>query len=154
MSAIKCRFSLNATGKLHMAPRRYVNRNRRQVSASRIAAIRTTVAFIVGAVGFVSAVLGFRQNGLDYERLAIIVLAVALTISLLTNGLYLLQGVLESDKPKQIAFLTPSSGEQPFYMGMLAGLVQSASLAHGQDYVIVPSMPGTAFEEVSIWSLF
>jgi ABC-type sugar transport system substrate-binding protein len=37
---------------------------------------------------------------------------------------------------------------------MLTGLVQSASLALGQDYLILPSMPTESFEAVSIWSLF
>lgn len=137
-----------------MARRRYANRSRRQVAGTRVAIVRNTGAFLVAAVGFVSAVLGFKQNGLNYETLTIIALATALGLSLLANGLLYLRNALEGDKPKQIAFLTPSSGEQPFYTSMLSGLVQSASLAHGQDYVILPSMPGTAFEAVSIWSLF
>lgn len=37
---------------------------------------------------------------------------------------------------------------------MLSGLVQNASLALGQDYIIVPSMPIQSFETMSIWALF
>ncbi|ASW55790.1 hypothetical protein CIK06_18820 [Plantactinospora sp. KBS50] len=98
--------------------------------------------------------MAFAAFGLTAAALVIVLLVPALLVSLLINVVFLISARLEEEKPRQIAFLSPSSGGQPFYTALLNGLVRSASLALGQDYIILPSMPTTSFESMSIWALF
>jgi ABC-type sugar transport system substrate-binding protein len=105
-------------------------------------------------ISFGSSVISYTAFGFSWTAVAFILLILALLVSLLANVLLLMDAGLNRARPKRIAFLAPSSGGQSFYTAMLMGLVQSASLAQGQDYIILPSMPTRSFESMSIWSLF
>jgi ABC-type sugar transport system substrate-binding protein len=109
---------------------------------------------VVFLITFGSSVLSFTTYGFSWKTVGAVALILIFLLSLLGNVLFFMASHLQSEKPRKIAFLTPSSGGQPFYTAMLTGLVRGASLALGQDYLVVPSMPTESFEAVSIWSLF
>ncbi len=109
---------------------------------------------IVSVVTVASTVLSFTVLGFSWQALGIAAVGVIFVLSLLLNLYLWKESRAEDELVKQIAFLTPSTGDQPFYSSMLTGLVRTASLALGQNYVIIPSMPTQNFEAVSIWALF
>jgi ABC-type sugar transport system substrate-binding protein len=101
-----------------------------------------------------SATLSFSTYGISVRTLAASLLVLVFLASLLGNAITFHDARTRKTNVRYIAFLTPSSGDQPFYASMLSGLVRSAALALGQNYVVIPSMPTESFETVSIWSLF
>jgi ABC-type sugar transport system substrate-binding protein len=109
---------------------------------------------IVFIITMASTLLSFTAFGVAWPTIVIAVLSLGLLLSLLGNALYFIDARNRRGGPKQIAFITPSSGGQPFYATMLGALVRSVSLALGQNYILVPSMPAESFEAVSIWALF
>lgn len=133
---------------------RYNRERRRNVGKRQRQVVKRTGQGIVSLISFGSSVISYTAFGFSWTAAAFILLVLALLVSLLANVLLLMDAGLNRARPKRIAFLAPSSGGQSFYTAMLMGLVQSASLAQGQDYIILPSMPTRSFESMSIWSLF
>lgn len=133
---------------------RYDRGRRRNVGKRQLQVVKRVGQGIVFLIGFGSTVISYVSFGFSWTAVAFILFILALLVSLLANVLLLMDVRLNRARPKRIAFLAPSSGGQPFYAAMLTGLVQSASLAQGQDYIILPSMPTRSFESMSIWSLF
>jgi ABC-type sugar transport system substrate-binding protein len=108
---------------------------------------------VVFVVSMGSALIAFREFGINWQSITIAALSCLLMISLLANAVYILDIMRYKHNAKHIAFLTPSSGDQPFYTAMLYGLIRNANLL-GQNYVIIPAMPPLNFETASIWGLF
>jgi ABC-type sugar transport system substrate-binding protein len=106
---------------------------------------------VVFVISMTSSILSF---GLTWRTVIITAFVVTLVLSLGANIIFVLESRHQGKVAKQIAFLTPSSGDQPFYDSMLSCLIRNASLALGQNYVVIPSMPTQPFEAVSIWALF
>ena len=109
---------------------------------------------IVFIISVTSAVLSFTAFGVSSMAILITSIVVLLLLSLLANALFLFDSMSHRKGVKYIAFLTPSSGDQPFYTAMLNELLKNVSIALGQDYVIIPSIPRDSFETLSIWRLF
>jgi len=129
-------------------------RVRRGPSIHQLQFVKRVAQAIVFLISLGSSIISFTAFGFSWTTIVVVVLILALLVSLLANVVFLLNSRMHRRKPRQIAFLTPSSGGQPFYTTMLVGLVRSAALALGQDYIILPAMPTQSFETVSIWSLF
>ena len=134
--------------------KRYKTRSCREASDSRRQIVTRAGQGLVFLITFGSSILSIAGFGVTWKTIVLVALITVFLLSLLANVLFLLGSHFDAAKPKQIAFLTPSSGGQPFYTSMLTGMVQSASLALSQDYLIVPWMPTESFQAVSIWSLF
>lgn len=134
--------------------RKFKTRLRQQAFDRRHAQVQTLGRIIVSVVTVASTVLSFTVLGFSWQALGIAALGVVSVLSILLNIYLWKESRGEDELVKQIAFLTPSTGDQPFYSSMLTGLVRTASLALGQNYVIIPSMPTQNFETVSIWALF
>jgi ABC-type sugar transport system substrate-binding protein len=133
---------------------RYNTRMRRDAGKRQLQLVKRTGQGIIFLISLGSSAISFTAFGYSWTTIAFALLILALLVSLLANVLFLMDARLNQGRPKRIAFLGPSSGEQPFYTAMLTGLVRSASLAMGQDYIILPSVPTQSFESMSIWSLF
>lgn len=133
---------------------RYKTLTTRQASERQRTAVKRTGQVVVFVVTMASTLLSFTAFGVAWPTIVVAVLSLLLLLSLLANALYFVDARNRRNRPKQIAFITPSSGGQPFYATMLSALVRSASLALGQNYIVVPSMPAESFEPVSIWALF
>jgi ABC-type sugar transport system substrate-binding protein len=101
-----------------------------------------------------ASLLTFKGVGVTWTAVTISGLVLLLLLSLFLNALAYFDARMRQNKAKHIALLIPSSGDQTFYSAMLCGLVRSASLPQGQNYVIVPALPVRSFEEASIWNLF
>jgi ABC-type sugar transport system substrate-binding protein len=127
-------------------PRRKATRQHILISRS----IQVTVLAITAGSSAVSLV----AFGLPWSTIAITGLAATLIVSVITNIMFFQDARNRRDNVKRIAFLAPVSGTEPFYASMLVNIIQSASLTLGQEYMILPTMPTTSFETVSIWSLF
>jgi ABC-type sugar transport system substrate-binding protein len=133
---------------------RYKTMGSRQASERQRKAVKRAGQAIVFVITFGSSVISFVAFGISVIAITVILLGLLLLLSLLANSLYFIDARNRRKGPKQIAFLTPSSGGDAFYATMLEGLVRSTSLALGQNYVLIPSMPAESFEEISIWTLF
>lgn len=107
---------------------------------------------VIGAA--LSALVALKEFGLGWTIVFFAGAGFLLISSLAMNVSFLIDSFISNKAAKYIAFLTPSSGDQPFYTSMLCGLVRNAALALQQNYIIIPSMPTKSFETVSIWSLF
>jgi DNA-binding LacI/PurR family transcriptional regulator len=107
---------------------------------------------VIGAA--LSALLALKEFGLSWTIVLFAGAGFLLISSLAMNVSFIIDSFIVNRSAKYIAFLTPSSGDQPFYTSMLCGLVRNAALALHQNYIIIPSMPTRSFETVSIWSLF
>jgi ABC-type sugar transport system substrate-binding protein len=133
---------------------KYGTPTRREVKEDHLQLVKRVGQATVAVIGLGSAVSSFTAFGVSWTTIAFAVIIIALLVSVLANVLFFVNAHLNAEQPKRIAFLAPSSGGQPFYTAMLIGLVQSASLALGQNYLILPSMPTQSFESMSIWALF
>jgi ABC-type sugar transport system substrate-binding protein len=133
---------------------RYKTMTLRQASARQRQVVKRSGQAIVFVITFGSSIISFAVFRISIITISLTLLSVGLLISLLANALYFIDSRNRRKGPKQIAFLTPSSGGQPFYATMLSELVRSAALALGQNYIVIPSVPAESFETVSIWSLF
>lgn len=137
-----------------MVNEQYRNMTLRQANERQRQAVKRAGQGIVFIVTLASTLGSFTAFGVSWVTIAIGSLSLLLLLSLLANALYYVDSRNRRKGPKQIAFLTPSSGGQSFYATMLYSLVRTASLALGQNYVVVPSVPPQSFEAVSIWALF
>jgi ABC-type sugar transport system substrate-binding protein len=107
--------------------------------------------FVITMAASFASILEF---GVTRTAVTISILVLLLLLSVFSNILSYFDTRMRQTRAKHVAFLIPSSGDQPFYSAMLCGLARSALLPQGQNYVIVPSLPVRSFEEVSVWSLF
>lgn len=133
---------------------RYKTMTLRQANERQSLAVKRTGQALVFVITLASSLLSFTAFGISTTTIVITVLSLLFLLSLLANFLYFIDTRNRRKKPKQIAFLTPSSGGGAFYTTMLSELVRSAVLALGQNYILIPSMPVESFEPVSLWSLF
>lgn len=132
----------------------YKTMSLRQASERQRQAVKRTGQAIVFVITMASSLVSFAAFGTSWPTIVITGLSLCLLLSLLANALFIVDARNRRKGPKQIVFITPSARGEPFYATMLSSLVQSASLALGQNYVLVPSMPVESFETLSIWSLF
>jgi ABC-type sugar transport system substrate-binding protein len=133
---------------------RYKTAERKRVAARQRQLINRFAQVIVLAITVGSSAISLVAFGLALSTIAIVSLSALLVLSVTTNIMFFQDLRGKRDNVKRIAFLTPVSGTEPFYASMLVNVIQNASLALGQDYLILPSMPTMSFETVSIWSLF
>lgn len=143
-----------ASGLMPRRSGRYNRGRRRSVGKRQLQVLKRIGQGIVFLISFGSSVISYVAFGFSWTTVAFILIILVLLMFLPANILLLMDARLNRTRPKRIAFLAPSSGDQPFYTAMLTGLVQSVSLAQGQDYIVLPSMPTRSFESMSIWSLF
>src|SRR5580704_12141272 len=129
-----------------------VNRRDGAKLRARIFAAGGKLLMVVITLG--ASIITFIEFGTSWTVLLLALSTCGLVASLLANALFLHESLARKNGAKNIIFLTPSSGDQPFYMSMLVELARCASLATGQNYVVVPALPAKSFETVSIWGLF
>jgi ABC-type sugar transport system substrate-binding protein len=108
----------------------------------------------VFVITMASTLISFAAFGITWLTMLVVALAVLLLLSILMNVMYYFDTHRRPEGIKQIAFLTPASGGESFYATMLIAIIQNATLALGQDYIVIPSMPTKSFEAISIWALF
>ena len=126
----------------------------RRASAKQRQVVKHLGQATASVIGIGSSIISFTAFGLSRLTIVIVTLSILFLLSLLANVMFYFDSRANRQNVKQIAFLTPCSGTEPFYATMLVNIIQNASLALGQDYVIIPSMPTRSFETMSIWSLF
>jgi ABC-type sugar transport system substrate-binding protein len=136
------------------SPRDYKVANVRNVDERNRVVFKRVAQSVVFFISTGSAVASFTTFGVTWVTIGIAGTILVLFLSLSANALLIYDSRKRRKGPKQIAFLTPSSGGQPFYATMLVGLAKNAARALGQHYIVVPSMPAESFETLSIWALF